>query len=280
MLPEAVSLLACPHCGGGFAPAGGSLRCLQGHTFDVARHGYLNLVVAGTHTGTADTAAMVAARDMFLRAGHFAKLRDAIAEAAVRAITDGPGCIIDIGTGTGYYLAGVLTELPGRVGLALDLSKFTLRRAARAHERIGAVACDAWGRLPVRDGCAALILDIFAPRNSAEFRRVLAPGGRLIVVTPTSRHLQELVAPLGLLGVDDRKQQRLSDKLGADFALASSFDLEGPLSLAPEEVATLVGMGPSSRHIDAHVVRESIERVCAPWANATLSVTVSTYRPV
>jgi 23S rRNA (guanine745-N1)-methyltransferase len=280
MLPEAVSLLACPHCGGGFAPAGGSLRCLHSHSFDLARHGYLNLVTGGTHTGTADTAAMVAAREIFLGAGHFAKLRDAIAVGAATAIGGYPGCIVDIGAGTGYYLAGILDRLPGRVGLALDISKFALRRAARAHERIGAVACDVWGRLPVRDGSAVLVLDIFAPRNSVEFRRVLAPGGRLIVVTPTPRHLHELVAPLGLLGIDDRKQQRLSDKLGADFALAGSFGHEEHLSLAPKEVATLVGMGPSSRHIDAHVLGERIERVCAPMACVTLSVTVSTYRPV
>lgn len=280
MLPEAASLLTCPHCGGGFVPAGGSLRCPQGHSFDLARHGYLNLVGPGTHTGTADTATMVAARETFLGAGHFAKLRDAIAAGAAAAIGDKPGCVVDIGAGTGYYLAGVLDRLPGRVGLALDISKFALRRAARAHDRIGAVACDVWGRLPVRDGSAVLVMDIFAPRNSAEFRRVLAPNGRLMVVTPTPRHLHELVAPLGLLGVDDRKQQRLADKLGADFALAGSFGHEEPLSLSPKEVATLVGMGPSSRHVDAHLLGESIERVCAPMVRVTLSVTVSTYRPV
>ena len=61
------------------------------------------------------------------------------------------GCVLDLGAGTGWYLARVLDRLPGRSGLALDLSRHALRRAARAHARIGAVAADAWGPLPVRD---------------------------------------------------------------------------------------------------------------------------------
>ncbi len=52
----------------------------------------------------------------------------------------------------------------------------------------------------MRDAVAALVLNVFAPRNGAETTRVLAPGGLLAVVTPTERHLEELVGPLGLLG--------------------------------------------------------------------------------
>ncbi len=76
-----------------------------------------------------------------------------------------PGCAADVGAGPGYYLAAVLGQLPGRAGLALDVSKFALRRAARAHPRIGAVAADAWRRLPVADGAAAVVVNVFAPRS-------------------------------------------------------------------------------------------------------------------
>src|SRR5688572_20694208 len=120
-----------------------------------------------------------------------------------------PGCILDLGAGTGWYLARVLERLPGRQGLALDLSKHALRRAARAHPRIGAVACDAWAPLPLRDGVAALVLSVFAPRDGAEIARVLRPGGALVVVTPTDRHLEPLVSKLGLLTVDERKEERI-----------------------------------------------------------------------
>jgi 23S rRNA (guanine745-N1)-methyltransferase len=219
------------------------------------------------------------------------------------------GCIIDVGAGTGYYLAGVLDWLPDRIGLALDLSKFALRRAARAHERIGAVACDTWQGLPVRDGCAALVLDIFAPRNPAEFRRVLEAGGRLIVVAPTRRHLCELVPTLRLLNVDERKQERLDEKLAADFVLVSSTLYEESLALLPDEIVTLVGMGPSAHHVHGEeldrrvtglaghspgvapagpgvaplapaVAPDDTEQEASPVAVAvTLSADISVYRP-
>ena len=167
-----------------------------------------------------DTAAMVQARGDFLAAGHFAGLAAELTRAARAAGGPAAGCVADVGAGTGYYLAAVLDGLPGRAGLALDSSKFALRRAARAHRRIGAVGCDAWQPLPVADSAAALVLNVFAPRNGAELRRILAPSGTLLVVTPTRDHLAELVGPLELLAVDRRKPERLAGKLGPYFELA------------------------------------------------------------
>lgn len=315
MRADVVSFLRCPHCGGQFAAAPDSLECVNGHSFDIARQGYVNLMSGDAHTGTADTAAMVAAREAFLGAGHFAGLRQVVAETAARVIPPsgarippasrggaGRGCIIDVGAGTGYYLAGALDRLPDRVGLALDLSKFALRRAARAHGRIGAVACDTWTQLPVRDGCAALVLDIFAPRNASEFRRVLGPEGLLIVVTPTRRHLGELIPALGLVSIDTHKQKRLDEKFASHFALAESRGHDESLALAPSEIATLVGMGPSSRHLRDDELRQRIDgltqtapgAVSAPGAapesvrgwppivsiSVTVSVGISVYRPI
>ena len=75
--------------------------------------------------------------------------------------------------------------------------------------------CDVWRALPVRDGVAAAVLCVFAPRNPAEMRRISAPGGRIVVVTPTARHLAEIVGPLGLVSVDAHKEERLEAALGA-----------------------------------------------------------------
>jgi 23S rRNA (guanine745-N1)-methyltransferase len=298
MRPDVVDLLSCPHCGAGLAQAGSALRCPRSHSFDIARQGYVNLLPAGSRTDTADNASMVQARDAFLKAGHFAGLLETLAETTSHAAAEADratpavatgraparGCVIDVGTGTGYYLAGVLDRLPDRVGLALDLSKFALRRAARAHERIGAVACDVWRRLPVRDGSAAIVLDVFAPRNPPEFARVLEADGRLIVVTPTRDHLRELVSSLGLLTVDQRKQERLSDTLAAYFTPTESAGYEGSLALAPEEVMALVRMGPSAHHLRTEELADRVTRLAAtprsPSAEMTVtaSVTVSVYR--
>ena len=178
MLGAVIRYLACPYCGDAMVRDGSSLRCAAGHTFDIARQGYVSLLPAGA-SGGGDTAAMVQARAGFLAAGHFASVATGVAEAARDAAgaADGPGCVADIGAGTGYYLAAVLGQLPERDGLALDISKFALRKAARAHPRIGAVGCDVWRRLPVADSAAILALNVFAPRDGAELRRILHPAG-------------------------------------------------------------------------------------------------------
>jgi 23S rRNA (guanine745-N1)-methyltransferase len=288
--PLAVPLLRCPICGAGLSLGERSVSCSNGHSYDVARQGYVNLLPGDARPGTADTAEMVAARETFLASGHFSRLRDFVCNAvkgdaaadggvsgtALAGAAPDSGCLMEIGAGTGYYLAGVLDRLPGTVGLALDISKFAARRAARAHERIAAVVCDAWSTLPVADACVSLLLDIFAPRNPSEFARVLRPDGVLLVVTPSPRHLQELVAGLGSVTVDARKPERLERAFGERFVLERRGEHEERLRLSPEEAATLVAMGPAARHLTPTETGARL-RSLGPQIEATLSVVVSIF---
>lgn len=283
MLADVVLFLRCPHCGAGLEPNGRSLRCHTRHSFDVARQGYVNLLPGDARPGTGDTAEMVAARERFLGTGHYTPVARLVAREAARAVagtaggTDGPGCVVDVGAGTGYYLARVLDELPDHVGLALDISKFALRRAARAHPRIGAAVCDAWRPLPVRDAAAALVLNVFAPRDGAEIRRILRPGGALVVATPTPRHLAELVTMLELLSVDERKQERLEEKLGPHLEPVDRHTHEETMPLGHADVEALVAMGPSAWHTDPAALGARIAAL-PETLEVTLSVTVSVYR--
>ena len=276
MLADVAALLVCPHCGGPLALHGGTVRCGDGHAFDVARQGYVNLLPGDAHTGTADTATMVAARDAFLDAGHFAPLSAAVAAAATAAAPPA-GCVLDLGAGTGHHLAAVLDALPGRVGLALDLSKHAARRAAQAHPRIGAAVTDAWSRLPVRDGVAALVLSVFAPRDGGEMARALAPGGAAIVVTPTPDHLRDLVDVLGLLTVDEHKPQRLARALEGHLVLEAADAHRHRLALDHDAVAALVAMGPSGHHVDPDRVRDHIAALPLP-VRTTVDVRIARYR--
>jgi 23S rRNA (guanine745-N1)-methyltransferase len=276
VLRDVLDQLRCPHCGAALGPAPSAVACAQGHSFDVARQGYVSLLTGDAQLGSADSASMVAAREAFLAAGHFELLADALGGEAERALA-GPGCVIDLGAGTGWYLAHVLDRLPGRQGLALDLSKHALRRAARSHPRIGAVACDAWRRLPVRDGVAALVLSVFAPRDGAEIARVLRPGGALLVVTPTASHMEQLVSALGLLSVDARKRERLEAKLDPHLELDRSAGLEWAIALAPADVTNAVAMGPSARHVDQGVLDARVAALAQP-VEVTASVTIAVYR--
>lgn len=242
---DVAAYLRCPVCREQVNDDGPALRCGRGHTFDIARQGYVNLT-AGLSPHSGDTPQMVADREAFLSAGHYEMIMAAVVREAMRYAT--AGLIVDAGTGTGQYLEAVLDALPDAVGLGLDVSKPALRRAARIHPRAGAACADLWRTLPVADASAALILNVFAPRNGPEFRRVLAPGGAVLTVTPAADHLAELIEALGLLRVDPEKADRVARSLGDGFTAASTTHLRRMLSLTAAEVRTLVGMGPSAWH--------------------------------
>ena len=275
MLDDVLGWLRCPHCRKRLYRAEGSLGCATGHCFDIARHGYVSLLPAGA-SGGGDTAAMVRARREFLATGHFAPIGAILAEKAATAA--GPNRIVDVGAGTGYYLAAVLDRMPGAAGLALDVSKHALRQAVRAHPRIGAVGCDAWRPLPVAKHVADVVLNVFAPRRGAELRRITRPGGRLLVITPAAEHLTELIRPLGLLSVDERKRERLQDNLRPHFSLEGESEHRGVMALTHHDVAALAGMGPTAWHADHDAMRDRITRLSDP-VPVTRAVTLTVLRP-
>ncbi|MEV7086783.1 methyltransferase domain-containing protein [Streptomyces sp. NPDC093085] len=244
-----------------------ALRCPAGHTFDIARHGYAGLLT-GSRAISGDDAAMVRARARFLSSGVYAPVRDVTARLAATAVPSGaahgsapgaaPGArpgteratVVDVGCGTGYYLAGVLDRLPGARGLGLDTSVRALRSAARAHTRAAAIAWDVFRPFPLADGVADVVLDVFAPRNPAEFHRVLRAAGRLIVVRPTGRHLAELRGRLpGMVMVDPAKEERLHRRLGPFFDAVGTELVEYAAPLSGPDALDLVAMTPSARHM-------------------------------
>ena len=276
MHPDVIRALRCPHCREAFEGLDAGLRCVNGHAFDRARQGYVNLL-AGRDVGTGDNAEMVAARESLLQSGHFQPLADAIIERLTQDVV-GDGLVIEMGAGTGYYVSRVLDALPSHQGLALDLSRYAARRAARAHPRLAAIVADAWQRLPLSDACASVVLNVFAPRQVDELRRILRPDGLLVVVTPTPRHLEELRASLGLIEVDPDKERRLSEAFSRGFRWVRREQLEWTLQLEREEVLQLVGMGPSARHLDPERLASQVGRLPSP-CRVTGSVTIDVLQP-
>lgn len=277
---EALDLLRCPLCTAPFTALGTGVRCASGHSFDQARQGYLNLLGASPPRH-ADTAPMVAARDRFLGGGAYRPVADALASAveqgltAVRGAVPRSPAVLEAGAGTGYYTGALLDALDGR-GVALDISAAAARRAARAHPRLAAVVADAWAALPVVDGAVDVLASVFAPRNAAEFARVLRPDGVLAVVTPHPQHLQELREPLGLLEVEGDKQDRLAATLAARFRPLATSDVRYRASWSHEVVLDLVSMGPNAFHVGADELAERVERLAEPTV-VSVAVSVTTW---
>ncbi|WP_127782274.1 putative RNA methyltransferase [Rhodococcus sp. X156] len=280
MLPDVVAVLACPHCTQSLEQVGPALRCPAGHSFDLARQGYVALLTGGGQAATGDSAAMVAARARFLDAGHYQPIMDAVAGEVARVQQRHPGgCVLDVGAGTGHYLAAALEQAPAACGVAVDASKAAAKVAARAHPRAGSVLADAWRQLPVADAAVSVALTVFAPRSAGELHRALTDDGSLVVVTPTPNHLAELVGPLGLLHVDERKPERLEQAMQGYFARRRHTMLEFTMTLRHQDVQDLVGMGPSAFHTSVAELAERVAGLEDPLT-VTASTVVSVYQPL
>jgi 23S rRNA (guanine745-N1)-methyltransferase len=188
---------------------------------------------------------MLAARERFLAGGHYRPLADRIAQLAqdVRPMT-----LAEIGAGTGYYLSTALDRLPGARAIATDISQAAIRRAARSHDRLGAVVADTWHGMPIKDNALGLIMVVFAPRNPAEFARLVRPGGALLVAAAGAGHLAEIRQPLGLLEIEAGKQQRLTDQFAGTFVLEHAETFSRPMELTAADLVDLVAMGPNAHH--------------------------------
>lgn len=248
------------------------LLCEQGHHFDAAKQGYFNLLTGKGTAFEADSAAMIHARSDFLAAGHYRPLAEAVVSAA-QLDTARPARILDAGAGTGYYLHALLEQNPAAEAIAMDISKFALRRAARTLPDALCLVWDIWRTLPLAAGCVDVLLNIFAPRNPQEFARVVAGGGILVSVTPLPRHLREIADLAGLLEVPAGKGRDVAEGLADSFTELSSTVVEYTMNLSATDIADVAAMGPAGHH------HARLDPATIPAQTAvTASFTVQTFR--
>lgn len=270
MLSHIIDVLADPNDGSPLSGADDYSRLVSetGHSFDVAKQGYVTLAGGAGFKHKGDSAAMVAARETYLSRGHFAPFVEAVTGAA-QDILDSNNfpeeeipTLLEVGAGTGYYLAHTLDSIQDSRGVGLDISPHAAKHLAKCHSRVGAVVADVWERLPIRDNSIDVVSVVFAPRNPAEFKRVLRPGGEVVVLTPGAGHLDELREPLGILGVEEGKVDRMYEQAAGHLAQAADpVDLSFPIDLDKASIAAQVAMSPSARHISAEELEERMAKL-------------------
>ncbi|VFA81241.1 putative RNA methyltransferase [Gordonia paraffinivorans] len=259
-----------------------SLRCDNGHTFDVARQGYVSLLDGRSASLRADTAAMVAARARVHDTGFFTCVVDAVADRTRRFGTDVPRpVVLDAGAGGGHYLRAAVAALGDDArGIGIDLSKYCARAIARGTPPHAAIVADIWRGLPMADEGVTVALSVFAPRNGAEFARVLRPDGALIVVSPEADHLAEVVGPMKMLRVDAAKSERLHAALDEHFEVIESAPVRAVVDVDAATVGDLVAMGPSAFHSEESDIRSrAADLVGTGTIPVAVSVLVTTCRP-
>ena len=236
-------MLRCPVCRSPLARQGKRYRCVRGHSFDVARSGYVNLLRSGSAHSRGDALAMVRSRRAFLEAGHYRPLLEELKRRVPRShlAQDGVRSLLDVGCGEGYFTAGLAEAIPGWEVWGIDISRDAVDLAARRHPEVN-FAVAAARDLPILDASVDVAVSTFGPHEPGELRRVLRPRGRLLVASPGAAHLVELrrmlyrdVRPPGHQAVED---------LRAGWTLIDRAELRYVLKLDLGERGALLAMTP------------------------------------
>ncbi|WP_455424738.1 23S rRNA (guanine(745)-N(1))-methyltransferase [Dryocola sp. LX212] len=230
----------CPLCHSPLALKEKNFVCPQGHQFDKAKEGYVNLlpVQHKRSKDPGDSSEMMQARRAFLDAGHYQPLRDKICQQLTMVA---PETLLDIGCGEGYYTAVFAEVLPGEVKhiWGLDVSKVAVRYAAKRYPQVEFCVASSH-RLPFADGSLDAVVRIFAPCKAEELARVVKPGGTVITATPGPRHLMQLK---GLIYQDVILHPEDVETLPG-FEAVQTERTGWPMTLKGEEAVALLQMTP------------------------------------
>ena len=262
--------LICPICHLSLEWEGKSCRCGRGHSFDVARQGYVNLLPVqqkrSLHPG--DTREQVLSRRAFLETGAYLPIVEAVKAAAVGH----SGPVLDVGCGEGYYAVRVAEHLGAEL-TGLDISKEAVRCAAaqyKGHRWI----CGTAAHLPIADKSVGVLMSMFALTMPAEFRRVLREDGIFIQVLAAQDHLmglKSIIYPEILLKDKDSVPEL------EGFSLVSSTPVRFEFTAEGEQIGNLLSMTPHFWRISA----EGAKRLKQTQSlTDTASCVVNVYRPL
>jgi 23S rRNA (guanine745-N1)-methyltransferase len=163
--------------------------CPRGHSFDVARSGYINLLQPqdkkSKHPG--DTVAAITGRRRLHDLGVTRPLSDAIATMLNANKND---IVLDAGCGEGFYL-GSLAAQSGCHAHGVDISIPAIDAAAKRYKDAHWIVANADRFIPYANASFSIVLSITSRMNSTEFRRVLRDDGRLLVAIPSTDDLKE-----------------------------------------------------------------------------------------
>ena len=255
--------LLCPICGQELSRVEKQYRCGHGHSFDLARQGYVNLLPVqqkrSLHPG--DTREQVLGRRAFLESGCYAPISDTLNETAKALGAAGP--ILDVGCGEGYYSARLAQALGAEL-TGLDISKEAVRCAAAKYK--GPLwLCGTAAHLPVADHSAGIVTSLFALTMPEEFRRVLRPDGLYFQVLAAEDHL------LGLKSIiypELKFKEKNTVPQVPGFELVQTIPIRFTFTVEGEQVRNLLGMTP-------HVFRITREGAARLAATETLTDTAS-----
>ena len=218
--------------------------CANGHPFNIAREGYVNLLLSHQRRSKTpgDDAEMVMARRRFFDSGAFDPLTNLLCQSALFNRKD--LSVLDCGCGEGHLL-GALSEQSDGFFCGADISKKAVQVASKRHKKALWVVANGMRELPIADASMDVILSVLAPRNTEEFSRILKPDGALLLGVPGPNHLIELRQQLQFTSGDFKeKADTAADKCAPLFTETNRTVLHYEYILSNEQIADLIQMTP------------------------------------
>lgn len=167
------------------------LVCKNGHSYDIAKRGYVNLMPS-MQKQSGDDKNMVKARTMFLSQGYYELLRVTLTHIIEKLSICS---LVDAGCGEGYYTNELKRKCPQMEIVGLDVSKSAIDEACKARVGIQYAVCSVF-HMPLQDKSVQAVLSVFAPFDEKEIYRVLQDDGYFVKVSPGKRHLMGLKSVL------------------------------------------------------------------------------------
>jgi len=187
-------MFICPVCKEALAKNEKVFRCSNGHSFDIAKQGYVNLLMSQQSASKrhGDDRVMVDARKNFLEKNYYMPLAEKLCQMAEKYSGDKTN-LLDAGCGEGWYGHKIIAHLescgikPSMAGI--DISKDALKYAGkRCGDKIDFAVGSVYN-MPVGNETQDIVFNIFAPLAENEYSRILKKTGVLIRVVPMERHL-------------------------------------------------------------------------------------------
>mgnify|MGYP001163250960 FL=1 len=221
-----------------------SLVCLKNHTFDIAKQGYVNMLMRPVNSQY-DKQLFQSRRKIITESNLYAPLHKKILEIIIENMDGKNVCkIFDAGCGEGSHLIMIknLCENIKVTGIGLDISKEGIRMAARNDKESIWIVGDL-ANTPLKDKSCNMILNILSPANYKEFNRLLAPNGRMIKVVPRPNYLKELRVVLNQQKNPDTNEKIIS-LFKENFSTVEHTELNYSKEISQEELVHLVNMSP------------------------------------
>lgn len=239
----------CPVCQQALRFADGTFQCINRHNFDKAKEGYVNLLLAQHKNSKepGDNKDMVLARREFLSQQHYLALAQALASELlthIEALSIAHLMLFDAGCGEGYYtsiISDILSQQHKTYTISgLDISKPAVQKAAKQLPLAHFAVASSYN-IPLADDSQDAVIQIFAPSDVNEIKRILNSHGIWISVNPGSEHLHQLKHMV----YDQPKTHEVSTSAPQGFVIQKQTSLRFKLDLShPQQRENLLMMTP------------------------------------